>query len=369
MKLLLSADLHIFAHKKSHERLQDCLNVLDWIFTTAAAKAVDHVIIAGDLFHDRYKIDVPTYQLAFELFQKHCEPGRFHTWLLVGNHDMWYHQKWDFSSVIPFSGLAHVTAVNCPSVRSLFTFDNKYCNVAFLPYTADPIEALKIFEQPGVAPAEILVGHLAIDGACLNPYARTRSEIMVENDGEMIRVDAKIFQKYKQVFLGHYHSAQVLNGNVEYLGSPLQLSFGEAFQNKHIVIYDTDADMKEYISNDFSPKHFIIRQSEADQYPLQGNFLKLLPERGKHVDVIETRKEFMEQHGVKSFEIKPMQRDDDETEVVMENTKALLADEYEITRQFIEECEKGGKLGHLQKDKLLRLSEKVIKEANETILE
>lgn len=372
MKLLLSADLHIYAHKKSHERLQDCLKVLDWIFHTAAVKGVDHVIIAGDLFHDRYKIDVPTYQLVFETFQNHCERGAFQTWLLVGNHDMWFHQKWDFSSVIPLCGMPHVTAINQPCVKSLYTFDNEYCNVAFLPYTADPIAGLKVLDSldpPVHPPAEILVGHLAIDGACLNPYARTRSEIMVESDGEMVRVDAKIFEKYKQVFLGHYHSSQVLNGNVEYLGSPLQLNFGEAFQNKHIVIYDTKTDMKEYVPNQFSPLHFIIRKSEANEYPIKGNFLKLLPERGQHLDVVETRKEFMEKQGVKSFEIKPLQKDDDETEVIVENAKALLADEYEITKQFIEECERAGKLGQLRKDKLLRLSEKVIRETNEFITE
>ena len=364
MKFLLSADLHLYLHKKSADRLQDCLNVLDWIFRTATAKSVDHVIIAGDLFHDRYKIDVPTYQLAFETFQKHCESGAFQTWLLIGNHDMWFANKGDFSSVVPLGGLPNVTIINKPCVKSIGKI-----NVAFIPYTSDVIGSLKALDASSSSSAEILVGHLAIDGACLNPYARTRSEVMVENDGEMVRVDAKIFAKYKQVFLGHYHSSQTLNGNVEYLGSPLQLNFGEAFQEKHVVIYDTDSDMKEYVVNNFSPKHFIIKQSEADQYPLSGNFLKLLPEHGKYMDVIEVRKEFMERHGAKTFEIKPLQKDEDEAGIVVENAKALLADEYEITRQYIEECEKAGTLGQLQKDKLLRLSEKVIREANETILE
>lgn len=363
MKLLLTADLHVYAHKKSSERLQHCLDVVEWIFKTAVEKKVDHVVIAGDLFHDRYKIDVPTYQRCFEIFQNYdsSHGHKLRVVLLVGNHDMWFHQKWDFSSIIPFSGLPNVTVINKPCVT-----DIGGQNIAFLPFTSDPVTALNLIEQ-NYPPADILVGHVAINDADLNPFAMTRSEVMVENDGDMIPVDAKIFAKYKQVFLGHYHAPQIIGGNVEYLGSPLQLNFGDAFQKKHILIYHVEADFREYVVNDFSPKHFIIRLAEANDYPLRDNFVKLITDVGQTLDVVDVRKQFIEQHGSKTFEVKPPKKNESEEETLIDNAKSLLADEFEITRRFIEQSDKAGRLGDLKADKLIQMASQIIKETNEEI--
>ena len=56
--------------------------------------------------------------------------------------------------------------------------------------------------------------------------------------------------------------------NVEYIGSPLQLSFGEAFQEKHLIIFDQDKKECEYILNDFSPKHLIIKSEDTVTFAL-----------------------------------------------------------------------------------------------------
>ena len=65
MKILIFSDIHIHPHKKSAERLNHCLEALDWAFDTAKSKGIDKIIFLGDLFHDRQKIDVLAYQKAF----------------------------------------------------------------------------------------------------------------------------------------------------------------------------------------------------------------------------------------------------------------------------------------------------------------
>ena len=68
-------------------------------------------------------------------------------------------------------------------------------------------------------------------GAVLNSGGQL-SDVIVEHDGEMITVSKDLISSYKYAFFGHYHKAQVLSDNAEYIGSPLELSFGEAEEEK-----------------------------------------------------------------------------------------------------------------------------------------
>ena len=96
-QFLLFSDIHIHNHKRSTDRLNDCIECLEWVFKTAIDKGIKHVLFLGDLFHDRQKIDVLTYQKAFEVFERYLgnEGGPaakppFELWLLLGNHDLWH---------------------------------------------------------------------------------------------------------------------------------------------------------------------------------------------------------------------------------------------------------------------------------------
>lgn len=363
MKWLVCADIHVHQHKKSSERLQDCLNALDWIFRTAVEKAVDHIIVVGDLFYDRFKIDVPTYQKTFEIFKKYTDKHDFGVWLLIGNHDMFMHKEWDISSMVPLSGIPSVTVINKPCILEIGETP-----AAFLPYTTDPISDLaKIEEKLGSwsPPPEVLFGHVALDNAVLNPLYNTKSEVHLENDGDMVKVDSEIFKKWKQVFLGHYHAAQTIGGNVEYVGSPLQLSFGEAFQPKHVIIYHPTTDIKEYVDNDFSPKHFIIKRDEIDQHDVAGNFVKLIVESIDETGLANVRKEFLEELGAKTFDVKSPDNGKSvvDDEVTIENARAILDNEFAIFERFVNKLEEKDSLGGLKKDLLFKLCQKVIDEA------
>jgi len=69
-KFLLFSDIHVHPHKKSQDRLRDCLKVLDWVFETAIKKTVDFVLFGGDLLHDRQKIDTLTYVETYKILEK-----------------------------------------------------------------------------------------------------------------------------------------------------------------------------------------------------------------------------------------------------------------------------------------------------------
>lgn len=58
-----------------------------------------------------------------------------------------------------------------------------------------------------------------------------------------------VFSPLKRTFSGHFHLHQTLPGQFVYVGSPLQFNFGDAGDERGIVIYDTESDTFRHIVN------------------------------------------------------------------------------------------------------------------------
>ena len=355
MKILIFSDIHIHPHKKSVERLNDCLKVLDWVFETAKQTNIKDIVFLGDLFHDRQKIDVLTYQKTFEILEKHLINNDYRLYLLLGNHDLWHNQKWDISSVNPFRNLPGVTVVSSPSVIPI---SDEYL-FGFLPYTHNPIKDLVKIEEMWelekskrkIDPPKILGAHIAVDSALWNVRHNVISDVSVEHDGDMVKVTHDIFSNWTKVFLGHYHAQQKLSDIVEYIGSPLQLSFGEAFQEKHIVVYDIEKNTSSYINNDFSPKHYIINENEIDDYNLKNSFVRLEVKDISSAEMSDIRKNLVENKMVSTMEIKQITSIEQH---VISDAKSILYKEDEMLQKYVDQ------VGFdLEKDKLLEIGRKI----------
>jgi DNA repair exonuclease SbcCD nuclease subunit len=338
MKIIIFSDIHIHPHKKSAERLDHCIQTLDWTFRTALEKKIKNIVFLGDLFHDRQKIDVLTYQKTFEIFEEHLCGNELNLTLLLGNHDLWHYQKLDVSSVNPLRNLPGVRIVNSPSVEVLSDKEEKFF-FAMLPYTHNPIEDLKKIDQEWNSKnpknQKILGGHVSVDGAIWNVRYNTTSDVAIEHDGDMVRVGPEIFDSWDRVFLGHYHAAQKLNEKVEYVGSPLQLSFGEAFQDKHLIIYDTESDEKEYVKNTFSPKHYILNEDEISDHELEGQFVRLEVSDLADKQMSDIRQRLTEGSKVATLEIKQSQKKEDH---MIKDAKAILYKEEEMLERYVEQA-------------------------------
>ena len=105
---------------------------------------------------------------------------------------------------------------------------------------------------------------------------------------------------------------QKLSDAVEYIGSPLELDFSEAFQQKHIIVLDTKTLDTEYVINDFSPKHLIIKESELDQYDLTGNFVKVIVDDITSTDIIDMKNKSVKEKKCATiqFEAKSSKKED-----------------------------------------------------------
>ena len=339
MRALIFSDIHIHPHKKSTERLGHCLEALNWVFDVAEKEKIRNILFLGDLFHDRQRIDVLTYQKTFEVIERRLSGGIHDLMLLLGNHDIWHNDRLDVSSVNPLRSVRGVRVIDSPSVQEISDGAEDFY-FAFLPYTHNPIDDLRSLEREWkdkVPPKhkKILGAHMSVDGAVWNTRFNTLSEVAVEHDGDMVRVGPEIFKRWDRVFLGHYHAAQKLSDRVEYVGSPLQLSFGEAFQDKHVIIYDTHEDSLKYVKNEFSPRHYILSEDELDLHPLEGNFLRVEVKDITSKAMSDMRQNLVENSRVSSLEIKQSRIKE---EHVISDAKSILQKEDEMLQRYIDQA-------------------------------
>lgn len=349
--ILLFSDLHIHPHKKSLDRLEDCLRIIPWVFDTARKNNVKNIIFGGDFFHDRHKIDIYTYQKSFDALKQNIENTGINLWLLLGNHDLWFYENSDISSVHPFSSINGVNVISKPTRIKIDEI-----NWDFLPFTQNPINSLKILDGfPGEK--ECLIGHIALNQAKMHKgmYA---SDIVIEHEGDVVFVDSDIFLEYENVFLGHFHSEQKVSEKVEYIGSPLQLSFGEAFENKHLIIFDTKTKKKTYIENDFSPKHLILKEEDLKKYDLEGNFLQLIVDDMSNVDIINLKKNLLNENKIIDFKIKQSKKNSQN----IDDVKDVVYNEKEMLEKYVSKSKTD-----LDKDLLLKIGKKICEYKKEEI--
>lgn len=356
-KALIFSDIHIHSHKDRVDRLQHCLDVLNWIFRLAEERNVEYIWFLGDLFHERAKIDVMNYLRTFECFMKHMiedAPNR-DVYLLVGNHDMYYKERWDINSVKPLTAIPRVHIIDKPV--QIIMGGRK---VDWMPHTDNPPKELDLLKVTNGGAGDILLGHCAVHGALLNIMYGTKADVIVEYDNDMIAVNSHAFADWPMTILGHYHGAQKLPNNVEYIGSPLQLTYGEAFQQKHVIVLDLDTMEKEYIVNDFSPKHLIITPKDISDrnYDLNGNFVRLAVENLGNKEQVDIKREIEEEYKILSFDVKPKEsKDESIDQALIQDVKAFLMNTQKMLETYVDS--KGVPEG-MERDKLFKIAQKCL---------
>ena len=232
MKLLLIGDLH-FGEKSNSEKFnKQVMSFLGWACDTGVANEVDGVIQLGDYYHTRHKIDVSTLNYGIqgaELLASTFDPSN--VFVLIGNHDLYYLERLDMSSV------------NC--LKKHINVVSDICDIADLN---DSYESGEVLLTPWVTDGEMwdsvvvksseypyVMGHFEFQGFMLNEgYA-------VEHG-----YSHRSLKRAKRVISGHYHSPQQKD-NVQYAGTPYPITMNEANEPHGVYILDTETDELEFI--------------------------------------------------------------------------------------------------------------------------
>ena len=250
MRFLHISDLHIGKRVNEFSMIEDQNYILKQILDIAAAKRVDAVLIAGDI----YDKPVPSAE-AVQMFD----------WFLTGLADLG-------KKVFAVSG-NHDSPERIAFGAQLMSWRGVYVSpvydgTAFCQVLTDAYGEIGIYLLPFVKPA--IVRHALegeIQSASPESYQeavelavermgidRTRRNILIAHQfvtgagrcdseevavGGLDNVDGSVFDCFDYVALGHIHSPQsVGRENVRYCGTPLKYSFSEADQEKSVTVVE-----------------------------------------------------------------------------------------------------------------------------------
>jgi exonuclease SbcD len=263
VRLLHTADWHIGKTLARHSRIDEARAAVDAVVAAAVEHEVDAVLVCGDVF-DHLAPSPEAERVVYEALLRFRE-HRIPVVLLAGNHD--HPQRWRaIESLLARVDVRVVPEVRRPERGGLVEVPARdgsgSAQIAVLPWVSERrlLGAAELMGLPG-QPAQtyaagvarllealcaafdpdkcnVLAAHLHVAGA--TPSGSERQLTI----GDLFAVAPGAIPATAQyVALGHVHRPQRVRGAAapaRYAGSLLQLDFGEAGQQKSLVLVDLE---------------------------------------------------------------------------------------------------------------------------------
>jgi exonuclease SbcD len=266
VKVLHTSDWHVGKRLGRYDRIDEFRNVIDEVGAIADAEDVDLVLHSGDLF-DRPVPPIEALDVAFRGLVSLTGDGSRPVVVIAGNHD----SPPLFEALAPFLRAEHIHLVGDikrPDAGGVLDLDtaNGRAVVSCFPFLREgrafnvwePVEEhykkyadrLRAISEAYARHAEsiagndavtFLVSHFLVGGVKVHGHGAARGERELHM-GEAYTATAEAIPPGPQyVALGHIHAPQSVPGAkvpAEYAGSLLELDFGEAGEQKRVVIVD-----------------------------------------------------------------------------------------------------------------------------------
>ncbi|MGP9491905.1 exonuclease SbcCD subunit D C-terminal domain-containing protein [Psychrobacter sp. AOP7-B1-24] len=287
LTILHTSDWHLGRRLYGHMRYNEFEAFLSWLEETISTQKVDVLIVAGDIF-DTMTPSNRAQALYYEFLGKISNSCCQHIIIVAGNHDSPTFLDAP-SQVLKFLNV-HVVGTACDDVNDEVLLLNSAqgvpsCIVAAVPYLRDrdvrssgagesmdskdasvisgicahydAVAAIAKSHQQTIAETHnrhipiIATGHLFASGGSTTADDGVR-DLYIGNLG---KISAEMFDEcFDYVALGHLHVPQRVGGreHIRYSGSPIAMGFGEAKQQKQVLLIQFGAaldDIKENIDN------------------------------------------------------------------------------------------------------------------------
>jgi hypothetical protein len=157
-EILLRGDCHIFPHAASMDRAKDCLEAYEWTYKEAVKNNIKHVVDLGDVFHERSHVDSYTHSSVYEISKKYWNDFGIKTIFILGNHDMYFREGGQYSSIVSFESLGEV-------VSEPKTIDILGRKIDCLPYVENAVGRTLVDNFPLGQRSDILLFHCSIENA------------------------------------------------------------------------------------------------------------------------------------------------------------------------------------------------------------
>lgn len=216
-KWVVIGDLHFGERGDSEKFNNSILDFLEWSVAEAHKHGAEKCIQLGDWFHHRNKIQVQTLNygvVGAEILGTSF--GKENTFVLSGNHDLFYLDRLDISSI----------SVMDPYVTVIDEITQLSPTVTATPWITDMEMWNAVIDTAEKTP--YLFAHLELSDFMVNDRYTMENEF-----------SPKELKRFGKVITGHYHSKQE-RGNICYVGTPYPITMNEANEWHGIHIFDDE---------------------------------------------------------------------------------------------------------------------------------
>lgn len=231
MKIALITDQHIGCRNDSQAYLNYFRRFYENVFFPYVDEhKITTIIDLGDTLDRRKYINYNTLHQFHDMWLKPIEDRKLKVHAIVGNHQTYFRNTNDVNS----ANLLFSDSIKVYDEPKHVTIDG--LKIAMLPWVnRENYDACENFIKKSKAP--VLMGHLELSG-----YQVVRG---IKCDHGM---DPGMFSKFNKVFSGHFHIKQQ-KGNIDYLGTPYEITFADANMSKGFHVFDTETLELTFIEN------------------------------------------------------------------------------------------------------------------------
>lgn len=241
MKKLIVTDTHLGIYKSSDIWHNIILTLFSDIHDICIKNNISVVIHGGDFFHDRKAINTKTQGIAHTIANMFDRVAKLY--LIVGNHDTYYKNQIDPTSLEFLNNYEHIEVVK----------EVKYLdNITLCPWG-------KIPEHK----TDYCIGHFELNGFHMN------NAYVCEHG-----MNPNILKDFKHVFSGHFHTPSSKE-NITYLGSAIPQTFHDVNSPRGYYIFDDETGELKFFEFDGAPKFIKCDTSNYKEAEIEGNVVRL----------------------------------------------------------------------------------------------
>ncbi|XEU97313.1 hypothetical protein FSHL1_002599 [Fusarium sambucinum] len=251
MRWLLLSDIHF----KSRD-LDRVRRTAQWIVAEAERSQVGRVVVCGDLLTSRTMQPTHVLSACYRFISQLSDiVPRIN--IVLGNHDLAYRRDYQTTALEALNIRRLAPHVSLHSVIDRQEWDGR--RVLLLPFREDQTELTQAVAaiSPDEASRTVAFAHLAINKAILQRFT-PHSQNSITYRG---LTGPDYFSSLARTFTGHFHSHQTitqrnkvnLNGSITYLGSPLQLNWGDLNdEQRGVVLFDPETLQHDMLINPYA---------------------------------------------------------------------------------------------------------------------
>ena len=289
-KAAVFTDIHFGMRQNSKAHNDDCLSFVKWFCAEAKKQDCDTAIFMGDWHHHRATVNVSTLNYtveAIDYISKHFE--RF--FFIAGNHDLYYREKRDLTSIPFIRNQKNVILVN-----DVYTEGD----VSLVPWlVGEEWTNMKRLQS------RYVFGHFEL------PNFKMNAMIDMPDHGGL---NSQHFPNQEYVFSGHFHLRQ-RKGNVNYIGNAFPHNYSDAWDDdRGMMIMEWGSEPK-YIAWPDAPSFKTIDLTklieDPDKYMNKNSFLRVTCDADISFEEATFLKEnWMETYQLRELNLIPAKREE-----------------------------------------------------------